>query len=321
MPLHATRAVARCHRVVVSQLISLHSASRVPARAVGAVASRNASTDAASSSPAAAAERLAYWSALWEAQQDVFTLDDVNENLQAYLDDMLPGWAEHGKRHRAAVLGMHPFTPVRGGIGSVGHGAAAGQPTVLVPLCGRSVDLAFLAQEAGCRVFGVDAVPEALSRFAADHTGGAVPIAESPRGVASFRCRHLPTVTLHAGDIFAVGLGDLGLDEGSAGVDAVWDRAAFTSVPPGDRARYARHLASLMRGGGRVLVELLSCNLPLEGAMAADEAAAHLRAAGLKSRVLKDEDVRHLYPGFAPPGLSELREVVLLAEKEATGSH
>lgn len=228
-------------------------------------------------------DRAGYWEALWASRGDVFTLDDVNENLVHHIDALLPPAASDG-------------IPAR-------------RPRVLVPLCGRSVDMAFLA-ESGAEVIGVDIAREALRRFAVEQAGGADPLWEG-QALAAFRCRRLPSVTLLAGDVFAAGPREVG-----GLVDAVWDRAALTSIPSPDRTRYAAHLASLLAPRtGRVLVELLSCNLPLEGAMAASDAEAVLTAAGLAVTCLRDADVRGAYPHFAPPGLTELREVVLLARK------
>jgi len=69
-----------------------------------------------------------------------------------------------------------------------------------------------------------------------------------------------------------------------------------------------------LRPGGALLIEVLACNLELDGALAAGEAAALLRGAGYAGvRALADADVRRDYPSFRPPGLEYLREEVLLA--------
>lgn len=48
---------------------------------------------------------------------------------------------------------------------------------ILVPLCGKTVDMAFLARS-GYRVLGIDCVKNAVDEFAAEHsaTGEAVPV-------------------------------------------------------------------------------------------------------------------------------------------------
>ena len=220
----------------------------------------------------------------------MFTLDDVNPNLLSFIDELMPP-ASTAPAAAAA--------------------AAASSASVLVPLCGRSVDMAWLAEQ-GHTVVGVDAIADPLRRFANEFGGGLEPIGEAG-GMTSFQCRALPRVTLLHGDVFRT------LDavpELRTRCRAVYDRAALTSIGEAHRARYLRLLGDALVPGGRLLCEFLSCNLDLEGA--ADEAAvlAGLATAGLvRTRVLRREDVRAAYPGFSPPGLLRLDEIVVVAEK------
>lgn len=94
---------------------------------------------------------------------------------------------------------------------------------VLVPLCGKSADLAWLA-ERGHEVTGVELSPIACEAFFAER--GLEPTRDVHRAYVRWRAGR---VTLLQGDIFQ-------LDEP---FDAVWDRAALIALPPAQRGPYA----------------------------------------------------------------------------------
>lgn len=114
--------------------------------------------------------------------------------------------------------------------------------TVLVPLCGKSEDLAFLAGR-GHHVVGIEAVEDAVKAFFAEH--GITP-AVAPRGkLIAYTAGNL---TLLAGDFFAATREDVGP------VDALYDRAALVALPPDVRVRYAAHCESLLSPGAKGLL-------------------------------------------------------------------
>ncbi len=114
---------------------------------------------------------------------------------------------------------------------------------VLVPLCGKSLDLRWLA-ERGHTVVGVELAERAIHDFFAeqglafDRRDGELP---------AFAARELP-ITLFCGDYFAF--------RGQS-FDAVYDRAALVALPPDLRPRYAAHTDSLLRNGAFHLVVTL----------------------------------------------------------------
>jgi thiopurine S-methyltransferase len=99
---------------------------------------------------------------------------------------------------------------------------------VLVPLCGKTHDLIWLA-ERGHEVVGVELSPLACEAFFDEH--GLAPTIE--RSGAYTRWSSGP-ITVLQGDIF-----DLDLPP----FDAVWDRAATVALDPGRRTRYAELIA------------------------------------------------------------------------------
>jgi hypothetical protein len=97
--------------------------------------------------------------------------------------------------------------------------------------------------------------------------------------------------------------------------EAVWDRAACTTVRAADKDAYVQQLAAMLVPGGVLLLEALTCNLDLHGAVAAGETEALLRRHGFSVSVLSDVDKRGEYSSFSPPGLKYLREIVLAATR------
>ena len=114
--------------------------------------------------------------------------------------------------------------------------------TVLVPLCGKSFDLEWIAA-AGHQVIGVEfnqgAVEEVFQRN--DLTPEIVRI----NGLIRFSAAAL---TLYVGDFF-----DL-TAELLPPIDAVYDRAALVALPDPIRARYARHLLGLTNAARQLLI-------------------------------------------------------------------
>ena len=104
---------------------------------------------------------------------------------------------------------------------------------VLVPLCGKAEDLAFLAGH-GHQVLGIELVEDAVRAFFAEH--GVTPT------VAGNVYSH-GAITLIASDFFAVSPAIAGP------LDALYDRAAYVALPPDLRARYVAHVKSLVPAG------------------------------------------------------------------------
>ena len=121
-------------------------------------------------------------------------------------------------------------------------GRLAGARRVLVPLCGRAEDLAYLAAH-GHEVVGVELVEQAVREFFERHA--LVPAIEPRGALVAYRAG---ASTLLAGDMFAVTASDLGA------VDALYDRAALIALPPDVRPRYVAHLRALLPAGARGLV-------------------------------------------------------------------
>ena len=234
-----------------------------------------------------------WWRALYDSNGDAFTLSEVSPTLTRYWP-LLSG--------AVGVDGL-PAAPA----------AAAGaqqERRCLVPLCGRDISTTFLASQRGWGCVGVDFADSALRKLGAE-IGGLVPQGVQGATLGVYRTENYERLLLVHADFFSLPPEDFG-----GGFEAVWDRGGLTSMgAPAERAAYAARVAQLMKPGGRLLLEMLCTNIEMEGAVDAGEAVACLRGAGLAVRELAQRDVRGEYPDFRPPGLSYLREVVLLGEK------
>ncbi len=111
---------------------------------------------------------------------------------------------------------------------------------VLVPLCGKTHDLAWLRAQ-GHEVVGVELSEIACAAFFAEH--GLTPSVETK---GPFRSWSVPGLTILQGDVFA-------LSEPGA-FDAVWDRAATVALPDDLRRRYADKLAQSTHRGAVMLL-------------------------------------------------------------------
>lgn len=123
---------------------------------------------------------------------------------------------------------------------------------ILVPLCGKSRDLAYLAGR-GHEVIGVELVEDAVQQFFAEH--GAAPSIEQRSGFTIYRAG---AIAVLAGDFFAVPHALVGT------IDGVYDRAAMIALPPELRARYVAQLRALAATARREL--LVTLEYPLGSA-------------------------------------------------------
>src|SRR3569623_985145 len=137
-------------------------------------------------------------------------------------------WAEH-------KFGFHEGRP--NSFHEANINRLDGRYRVLVPLCGKTEDLAFLAAN-GHAVVGGELVEDAVAAFFAEHA--VEPKIERRDGVAIYTAHE---ITLIAGDWFTM------TRELVGPIDAGYDRAALIAMPPVLRKRYIDHLKSLLAPG------------------------------------------------------------------------
>ncbi|WP_303907318.1 thiopurine S-methyltransferase [Thiohalomonas denitrificans] len=107
---------------------------------------------------------------------------------------------------------------------------------VLVPLCGKSLDMLWLLSE-GYQVLGVEVSPLAVQNFFAENDIPAEVVPSDP-----FTRYRADDLEILCGDFF-----DL-TPERLKGVGGVYDRASLVALPPAMRKRYTDHLKVLFPG-------------------------------------------------------------------------
>lgn len=208
-----------------------------------------------------------FWLARWERGETGWHQDDTNPDLRA----LWPG---------------------------LGLPSAA---RVFVPLCGKSLDLLWLAAQ-GHEVLGVELSRRAVEAFFAEN--GLTPeTADEP----PFRRYCADELCILCGDYFDLEPRHL------VGVGAVYDRASLIALPPALRQRYAAHLDGLLPTRVPRLLIALEYDQDL---MSGPPFAVHpqevqaLFAPAHRSVQLAERDVLAESPGLRARGLRALVERV-----------
>jgi thiopurine S-methyltransferase len=179
---------------------------------------------------------LSAWKNKWDTGSTAWHRTQVHPSLQKYADEYL----------------LEPFP--------------AGGAKILVPLCGKSVDLVYLAQKKKvAQVVGVEGVAAAVQAFAQENPDLELtavldqqqqcPEGEDANAVAAsassdFTVWEGNSIQMLNGNFFAMQQNDL--------YDGIWDRAALIAIAPESRMQYVNQLGTLLKkkpsGGGRILL-------------------------------------------------------------------
>lgn len=172
---------------------------------------------------------------------------------------------------------------------------------VLVPLCGKSRDLAWLADQ-GHRVLGVELARKAIEDFFVEQQ---LQPQVSRQGV--FDVYRAADIELWCGDFFALKAEHL------QGCAALYDRAALIALPTEMRVRYAAHLGAILAPGTRGLVVTLDYEqAQMDGPPFAlcDAEVQTLLARDWRLELLESRDVLAENGRFRQRGLQRLDERV-----------
>lgn len=122
---------------------------------------------------------------------------------------------------------------------------------VLVPLSGKSIDMAWLAQQ-GYEVVGIELVESAVQAFFAEQNISPTIHQHADNPAVKYYQGQLAeqTITLWVADIFALTAEDIG------NVDAVYDRAALIALPEDMRLRYSEQMQQLSNNAPQYIITL-----------------------------------------------------------------
>lgn len=177
--------------------------------------------------------------------------------------------------------------------------ALAEDAKVLVPLCGKSLDLIWLASQ-GHRVLGVELSEQAVVAFFDEQN-------LTPRitRCGPFQVYQADSIELWCGDFFALDAQAL------ADCTALYDRAALIALPPLMRAQYAEHLNNLLRPGCQGLLITLDYDQTQKAGppfAVSDEEVKLLLGAHWSLQVIDEQDVLGESWKFVQDGVTRLDE-------------
>lgn len=178
---------------------------------------------------------------------------------------------------------------------------------VLVPLCGKSLDLAWLAGQ-GFKVLGVELSQKAVEAFFSEHKLDAE---ISQHG--AFSVYRSGALEIYCGDIFALTADDVAACQG------IYDRAALIALPPPMRQRYAAHLSAILPAGcQQLLVTLVYDQAQMDGPPFAvsDAEVSALYASSWQLELLEAKKVAATNPRMRELGL-QLEERFYLLQRQA----
>jgi thiopurine S-methyltransferase len=160
-----------------------------------------------------------FWQQRWQENRIGFHQGDVNPYLREY-------WSQLG---------------------------IAAPARVLVPLCGKSLDLRWLAQQ-GYQVEGVELSELAVRAFFAEQG-----IEPRQQRQGEWLVWEGENVRLWCGDFFRLTAAQIGP------IDAVYDRAALIALPAMMRREYVRHMLSLVGRVPHLLITLAYAQEQMDG--------------------------------------------------------
>lgn len=208
-----------------------------------------------------------FWHKKWASNQIGFHLSEVNPYLQRH-------WPE---------LSM-PATA-----------------RVLVPLCGKSLDLAWLAGR-GHQVLGVELSEKAIEDFFNEHQ---IQPQISEKG--AFKVYRSDAIELWCGDFFALTASDV------ADCVALYDRAALIALPAPMRERYAAHLQQILPQGVQgvlITLDYDQAQIPGPPFAVGDDEVKRLLGDLWQVQALEERDVLGESWKFLQAGVTRLEERV-----------
>lgn len=184
----------------------------------------------------------------------------------------------------------------------------AGNERVLVPFCGKSLDMVWLVEQ-GHAVLGVEVSTLAIRQFFEENQ------IDYHTEQHSDGCHYLAdNIEIIAADIFNVAKTTL------ATCTAVYDRAAMVAQTAAQRQHYVAHIYAAMPVGCRAL--LLVIDYPQtqrQGppfSVSPDEVSAHFNA-GWQQQVLEQNDILALNEGFQQAGVDYLHSGVYFMVRQS----
>lgn len=181
--------------------------------------------------------------------------------------------------------------------------------SVFVPLCGKSLDMVWLAGQ-GHPVIGIELSQIAIDEFFAEQS-----LTPDIRRQHGFTIKSAGPYELWCGDFFAMPA------SATKTVAGIYDRAALIALPPDMRQRYANKLTELSQGTARTLLITLVYDqsiLPGPPHSVAGDEVQSLFAADWQISERVCEQTLALSPKFKQHGLEFVDQAVYIMDPQAT---
>lgn len=179
---------------------------------------------------------------------------------------------------------------------------------VLVPLCGKSPDLLWLAEQ-GCQVTGVE-LSQIAARAFFEESG--IPFDLRQAGGQTRFSGKDRAITIVCADYFRFSEGPF---------DALYDRASLVALPHGLRPRYAEHTKTLLKADATVLLVTLEYDQSLAGGPPYSVPAGEVRQYWPDlEKVSVSGDTQNIPHKLRQAGVTQLDEIVWLYEHGFTFS-
>lgn len=208
-----------------------------------------------------------FWQQRWHDDQTGFHMPEINEHLIKY-------WS---------AISVQPAS------------------AAFVPLCGKSLDLLWLAKQQSS-VIGVECSEKAVKAFFAEQQQDIQPVAVKP-----FNCYTGKNIVLYQGDFFALN------KEMLSDVSAVYDRASLVALPENMRSLYVQHLANKLPESVSILLITMEYDQQLMSGppfSVTDDEVQRLYKPFFSVELLEEQDVIENEPRFKGRGLNQLFERV-----------
>ncbi|AHL33030.1 thiopurine S-methyltransferase [Pseudomonas brassicacearum] len=205
-----------------------------------------------------------FWHKRWSSNQIGFHLPEVNPYLQRF-------WPQLGLAQGSRVL---------------------------VPLCGKTLDLLWLAHQ-GYSVLGVELSEKATVDFFLEHQ-----LEPSVDEEGAFKVFRAGNIEIRCGDFFALGAQEV------AGCTALYDRAALIALPVSMRERYAAHLQNILPEcvGLLITLDYDQAQMPGPPFSVGDDEVQRLLGDAWRLEVLQEQDVLGESWKFLQAGVTRLDE-------------
>jgi thiopurine S-methyltransferase len=211
-----------------------------------------------------------FWHNRWENNLTGFHLNEVNPHLKA-------NWSVLNLKSEARIF---------------------------VPLCGKSLDLIWLAEQ-GHQIVGIELSHLAVEAFFSENQ-----LKVERHQIGSLELWQSEKISLFCGDFFDLTTEILGQ------VDAVYDRASLIALPPAMRQDYAAKMTELAQSAPKLLVTLEYDQSKMDGppfSVSEDEVRT-LYQAKYQVKQLTAQDVLGDNEKFREKGLNYMNECIYQLE-------